>query len=248
MTILLTFLFSVSLEETTIKASMYPYTIKDKIYYPSVPIVGESREVLASWYGEYFHGRKTASGEIYDMHAYSVAHKTFPLGTVLLVTNTKNNKSLKLRVNDRGPFWNNRELDLSMQAAHYLETKESGVAKVMMEVISVPDIVQGFKVRKKYRPITPDYNLGYSAISYMTIKEDTKEAIFEVKGFINKNEADIYHKKLLKSLPNAYVDQDKHEYKIKFHLSADRNTTIQQLNKLKKIGLITGYGLFWSYN
>ena len=72
------------------------------------PIFGKG-----SWYGDKFHGRKTASGERYDMNKYTAAHKKLPFGTVIKVTNMSNGKSVKVRVNDRGPFVKNREIDFN---------------------------------------------------------------------------------------------------------------------------------------
>ncbi|TAH46038.1 MAG: septal ring lytic transglycosylase RlpA family protein, partial [Treponema sp.] len=76
-----------------------------------------SSEAYASWYGEEFQGRPTSSGELFDMNAYTAAHKTLPFGTMLEVTNLDNGKKVTVRVNDRGPFVEDRELDVSRAAA-----------------------------------------------------------------------------------------------------------------------------------
>ena len=246
-TILNTLLFSFSKEEQVIKKSLYPYTVKGITYYPKKVAVGESKDILSSWYGEYFHGRKTAMGEVYDMYAYTAAHKTYPLGTVLLVSNPKNGKSLKVRINDRGPFWNNRELDLSMGAAEYLGTKRAGVAKVHYEVISVPDIVNSLAI-KITTPLKPKYNIGYNAISYATITADMKKVSIDIGVFLTQKEVNIYLKKLKKYFPNAYIFSKQDKYKIRFLLQSDEKIVKKQLKKLKKNGLITGYGVCWSYD
>ena len=93
---------------------------------------------LASWYGEEFEGNPTASGEIYDMNELTAAHRTLPLGTRIRVTNLRNQRSFIVRINDRGPFIENRFLDLSMAAARKLGFKGAGLALVRAEVISVP--------------------------------------------------------------------------------------------------------------
>lgn len=92
---------------------------------------------IASWYGEYFHGRKTANGETYDMYGISAAHRTLPLGSVILVENPQNGHRLKLRINDRGPYINGRILDLSYGAAKKLGVVERGVAPLHMKIISL---------------------------------------------------------------------------------------------------------------
>ena len=204
--------------------------------------------MLASWYGEYFHGRKTALGEVYNMYGYTAAHKTYPLGTVLLVTNPKNNKSLTVRVNDRGPFWNDRSLDLSMGAAEFLGTKREGVAKVNIEVLSVPSIAQSFVSTKGKRVVKPSYNIGFTAVSYTLIEKTTKKVPFEVGLFQKKEQAEKYLKKLNKQFPKAYIFKDNYRYKVKFFLSSNEELATKRLKKLKKIGLITGYGLCWSYD
>jgi len=240
---------SLSREDRIIRNSLYPYTVKGITYYPHKVSIGEKKEVKASWYGEYFHGRKTANGEIYDMYGYTAAHKTYPLGTVLLITNPKNGKSLEVRINDRGPFWNDREIDLSMGAAEYLGTKRAGVAKVKYKVVSVPKIAQSFVPIKGKEPLHPtNYNLGYTAMSYSTIDRRTKRATFEIGTFQEKRVAKNYLKKLKKHLPKAYLHYDDYNYKIKFSLAANEKKVAKKLEKLKRKGLISGYGFCWSYN
>lgn len=89
----------------------------------------------ASWYGEKFHGRRTASGEVYDMYQLSAAHKVLPLGTLVMVTHVRNGKSVMVTINDRGPFVRGRIIDLSYAAAQALRMVEEGVAKVRVEVL-----------------------------------------------------------------------------------------------------------------
>ncbi|CAD7838641.1 septal ring lytic transglycosylase RlpA family protein [Olavius algarvensis spirochete endosymbiont] len=89
---------------------------------------------MASWYGGVFQGRKTANGEIYDAMQFTCAHKTLPFGTYLTVTNLENNRTVRVRVNDRGPFVNERIIDLSYAAARELGMIQNGIAKVHIEV------------------------------------------------------------------------------------------------------------------
>ncbi len=90
---------------------------------------------IASWYGDDFHGKPTSSGEIYDMYQLTCAHNTFPLGTVVMVTNLENERSLELKVNDRGPFLKERIIDLSYAAARILGIWEKGTAFVKVEAM-----------------------------------------------------------------------------------------------------------------
>ena len=92
----------------------------------------------ASWYGKAHHGQPTASGETYDMHALTAAHRSLPLGTRVLVTNVKNDRSVEVRINDRGPFVRGRILDLSYAAAQELGALTDGAFRVKLRVLEQP--------------------------------------------------------------------------------------------------------------
>lgn len=101
---------------------------------------------LASWYGRKFHGRLTSNGEKFDMHAVSAAHKALPLPTFVRVTNLDNGQKVIVRVNDRGPFHDDRVIDLSYEAAVKLGFADKGVAPVVVEALdelNYPDLVKG---------------------------------------------------------------------------------------------------------
>lgn len=123
------------------RATMKPYTIDGKTYAPTLVSVGDSFSGVASWYGKDFHGKKTSNGEIYDMNDMTAAHKTLPMNTMLKVTNLKNNKSLVVRVNDRGPFVGSRIIDLSFTAATRLDLVAQGTGPVGLEVIGFAGVV-----------------------------------------------------------------------------------------------------------
>ena len=111
-----------------------PYEIDGIWYYPKENY-SYNDTGIASWYGTKFHNNLTANGEIYDMNTLTAAHKTLPLPSVVRVTNLENGRSLVLRVNDRGPFVNNRIIDISRRGAQLLGFKEKGTAKVRVEVL-----------------------------------------------------------------------------------------------------------------
>ncbi|MBL4720778.1 MAG: septal ring lytic transglycosylase RlpA family protein [Alphaproteobacteria bacterium] len=112
-----------------------PYKIGGVWYYPKVDY--NYRETgIASWYGDAFHGKATANGEVFDMNAVSAAHRTLPLPSVVRVINLKNGRALKVRVNDRGPFAHGRIIDLSRRAAQLLGFERQGTAKVRVEIIA----------------------------------------------------------------------------------------------------------------
>lgn len=102
----------------------------------NVPKNTTSKVGLASYYAHQFHGRKTASGERFNMHAMTVAHRTLPFGTKLKVTCETTGKTVVVKVNDRGPFHGNRVLDLSYGAAKALGTVNKGVSKVKYEILN----------------------------------------------------------------------------------------------------------------
>lgn len=109
-----------------------PYVVAGRTYYPE-----DNRryrgEGIASWYGDDFHGRLTANGEVYDMHGISAAHPTLPIPSYARVTNLQNGRSLIVRVNDRGPYHADRIIDLSAKAADLLQFRRHGVSRVRVE-------------------------------------------------------------------------------------------------------------------
>jgi rare lipoprotein A len=111
-----------------------PYTVAGRVYVPEED-VNYREEGLASWYGDDFHGRLTANGEIFDMGSLTAAHPTLPMPCYARVTNLTNGKSLIVRVNDRGPYHGNRLIDVSNKAAELLEFKGNGVARVRVEYV-----------------------------------------------------------------------------------------------------------------
>src|SRR6516164_5171306 len=111
-----------------------PYVVAGRVYVPEED-VNYREEGLASWYGNDFHGRLTANGEVFDMDSLTAAHPTLPMPCYARVTNLSNGKSLIVRVNDRGPYHGNRLIDVSNKAAELLEFKGNGVARVRVEYV-----------------------------------------------------------------------------------------------------------------
>ncbi|MBL4906008.1 MAG: septal ring lytic transglycosylase RlpA family protein, partial [Sneathiella sp.] len=110
-----------------------PYQVANIWYYPANdPDYQETG--IASWYGEPFHGRRTANGDIYDMNQLTAAHKTLPMPTDVRVTNLENGRSIVVTINDRGPFVHGRIIDLSRRSAQLLGVIRSGTAKVRVEI------------------------------------------------------------------------------------------------------------------
>lgn len=118
-----------------------PYTVRGKTYYPLKSAHGFVEEGVASWYGPGFHGKKTANGERYNQYAMTAAHKILPLGTTVTVTNLSNRRSITVRINDRGPFADDRVIDLSKAGAQKIGMIGKGTARVRVESVgAVPGI------------------------------------------------------------------------------------------------------------
>jgi rare lipoprotein A len=122
--------------EALSKWASRPYVAFDKKYTPMKKIIPFKEEGYASWYGKRYHGKKTSIGETYDMYQMTGAHKTLPLPCYIKVTNLKNKRSVIIRVNDRGPFVDERIIDLSYAAAHRLRIIETGSEFVRIEMVN----------------------------------------------------------------------------------------------------------------
>lgn len=116
-----------------------PYQQFGKWYSPMADSADFTETGIASWYGNKFHGNPTASGEIYNMYDMTAAHKTLPLGTRVRVTNLENNRSIVVRVNDRGPFVDNRVIDLSYLAASKIGIAQTGLGRVRITALDKND-------------------------------------------------------------------------------------------------------------
>jgi peptidoglycan lytic transglycosylase len=146
---------------------------------------GYTEEGNASWYGEPFHGRRASNGEIYDMYKLTAAHRTLPFETMVRVTNLSNGKSTTVRITDRGPFIENRIIDLSLAAAREIDSVGPGVVPVRVEVLS-PGIdptsgfftvqVGAFKDRGNAERLRDRLNASYSPIFIQ--QYDAPEGIF----------------------------------------------------------------------
>lgn len=121
--------------EALARGAMRPYSIMGRNYTPMTSLQPYKARGVASWYGRRYHGKQTSSGEIYDMYGMTAAHTTLPLPSYAKVTNLQNNRSVVVRVNDRGPFHSDRLIDLSYTAAHRLGLLSGGSGMVEVESI-----------------------------------------------------------------------------------------------------------------
>lgn len=129
-----------------------PYTVLGKTYHVLPSASGYDKRGNASWYGRKFHGRRTSSGEIYDMYQFTAAHRELPLPSYVEVTNLRNGRQVTVRVNDRGPFHDDRIIDLSYAAAKRLDMLGSGTAPVRVRVLRSPQRASALAASGGFRP------------------------------------------------------------------------------------------------
>ena len=147
-----------------------PYKVGKRWYQPLKDAHDYRERGTASWYGRQFHGRKTASGEIYDMHAMTAAHKTLPMGTYVRACNLDNGKTVDVRINDRGPFVRGRVIDLSYEAAKRIGVIGPGTAPV--EIVALGSLKETEVAGKVQQRLVPgDYYSGDFTIQVGAFKE-----------------------------------------------------------------------------
>jgi len=132
------------------KPTQNVYSVNGKVYVPKKTVsIGWTQRGIASWYGPNFHGKYTSNGEIYNMYAFTAAHKTLPMNTIVKVTNLNNGKSVVVRINDRGPFVKGRIIDLSYSAGKRIGLNKTGTAPVKLEVIGFKgkNYVNGYMIQ-----------------------------------------------------------------------------------------------------
>lgn len=156
------------------RATMRPYKIAGKWYYPTLAKVGDIQKGIASWYGPNFHAKKTSNGEIYDMYADTAAHKTLPMNTMVRVDNLENGKSVVVRINDRGPFVSGRVIDLSNKAAHAIDMVKKGTARVNVTVLGFHAKIARTKAEKEETATVGKYYVQVGAFSRLEGAKITK--------------------------------------------------------------------------
>ncbi|MBW1898589.1 MAG: septal ring lytic transglycosylase RlpA family protein [Deltaproteobacteria bacterium] len=197
-----------------------PYKVLGKWYQPIPHAKDFSQDGIASWYGKKFHGRKTANGEIYDMYAMTAAHKTLPLGTYVRVQNKKNNKEVVVRVNDRGPFVQNRIIDLSYTAAKKLDAVGPGTIQVEVTALGAA----GDPAKKTG---IPD--------SFVPIDYYTGTFTFQVGAFKDKGNAERLVQKLNEKYKNAHISIFNSGPETFYRVRVGEYSSLQKIIKDEKI-------------
>ena len=158
---------------------------------PGLSIPTNVQRGVASWYGSEFHGNPTASGEFYNMHDLTAAHKTLPLGAFAMVTNLENHRSVEVRINDRGPFLKGRIIDLSYAAARAIDMVEKGTARVEVVALGVGEIplerapvyavqVGSFNERENAERLLREVRREFRE-AYMTVWETPQGSYYRVR-------------------------------------------------------------------
>ena len=143
------------------RGTLRPYTVMGRTYTPMTVIAPYRARGVASWYGRRYHGKRTSSGEPYDMYAMTAAHPILPIPSYAKVTNLRNGRSVVVRINDRGPFLSDRLIDLSYAAAYKLGVVSGGSAQVEVEAIT-PELYASYAAP---RPTEPPAPIAASAVS-----------------------------------------------------------------------------------
>lgn len=196
-----------------------PYSIAGKWYHPIPNARGFSQKGLASWYGEDFHGKKTANGEIYDMHAMTAAHKTLPLGTWVRVCNLENRKCTTVRVNDRGPFVRGRIIDLSYSAAKKIGVVGPGTARVRVKAMAPPK-----------NAVRSDRNVYYKG-----------NFTIQISAFKDRKNAKKFVNKLSKTYKNAHMVREPVGDDVYYRVRVGKCSTLEQAARFKAMMRKRGY-------
>ena len=200
-----------------------PYRVGKTWYQPIPDAQGFKERGVASWYGSDFHGRKTSSGEIYDMYAMTAAHKTLPLGTYVRVRNLHNGKTIDVRINDRGPFVAGRIIDLSYTGAKQLEIVGPGTAPV--EVIALGMAAGVSNGKQTY--VKMDYEKGTFTL--------------QVGAFLEQANAERLKAKLDETFKNAHVVSYFDGRNTFYRVRVGRCTTLTQAEEYERILKDYGY-------
>ena len=207
--------------------NMKTYEVFGKRYYVLDSSDGFTQEGIASWYGPKFHGKKTSSGEIYDMYAMTAAHKTLPLPSYLEVKNLENGRKIIVRVNDRGPFHDNRIVDLSYTAALKLDMFAKGTALVEIRAINPRSYTAG----------------GAPVETRPKVDTETTPAQFyiQVGVFSDQNNAENLKNKLLSLQTPVQVDEatlnETAVYRVKIGPLDDIETADALVYQLEPLGI-----------
>jgi len=202
-----------------------PYRVGKKWYHPVSDARGFKQTGIASWYGKKFHGRKTSSGETYNMYAMTAAHKTLPLGTHVHVKSLDNGKEVTVRINDRGPFVRGRIIDLSFTAAQKMDMINTGTARVKIVALEADNRGKKFNNAASKKPV--DYHKG--------------NFTFQIGAFSDKSNANRLKDKLDQTYKNAHVSEYDNGQEIWYRVRVGKATSLEQAVEYEEILIKHGF-------
>lgn len=202
-----------------IPATQRPYSIRGKLYVPLASAHGFAQTGKASWYGPNFHGRKTSNGEIYNMYGMTAAHKTLPMNTWVMVYNLENDRSIKVRINDRGPFIHGRIIDLTYTGAKALGILGPGTAKVKIEALGQATAYsKKTKLPVAFQPL--DYWKGNFSV--------------QLGAFKNWSNAEAFRKKLFQKYSNVQISAYQYDQDLFYRVRLGHFTNLQDAELFAK--------------
>jgi rare lipoprotein A len=202
-----------------------PYSVYGKTYYPLLTVDEYEEQGIASWYGTEFHGRKTSSGEPYDMNAPTAAHRILPFGSVAEVTNRTNGKKTVVTINDRGPFVKDRIIDLSYRGAQELDMVGPGTAPVTITVVGIDN---------RYTQPLPSGAPAYDPWS--------GTFAVQVGAFSTEETARALKEKLSGLYEQAYILRFEQKNKTLYRVRVGPFETLKETIKVQKQLAAAGYG------
>jgi len=215
-------------EQRTKAGNPATYVVLGKRYYVKKDSRGYVERGIASWYGKKFHGRKTSNGEIYNMYAMTAAHKTLPIPTYLQVTNLNNGKQVVVRVNDRGPFHENRIIDLSYAAASKLGITGSGTGLVELRAIE-PGEPATQPTRVASNTAAPPANIPAPATPTAT----RHQLYLQLGSFISRDNAESLRARLtLNNVTGAAVEESTVDRKSIYRVRIGPLSSVEEADRL----------------
>ncbi len=211
----------VSCPESGKKTIPKPYRVGSTWYYPIEEANGFRQQGIASWYGKQFHGKRTSSGEIYNMYDMTAAHKTLPLGTYVRVQNLENKRIVDVKINDRGPFVRKRIIDLSYAAAKQIAIVGPGTGPVEIMVLKAPAL----SVEGNSYPV--DYYSGDFTI--------------QVGAFKNRKNAENLKRELESEYSDVSISSYFNGHETFFRVRAGHYTDLEKVLEFEQIFMKKGF-------
>jgi len=203
-----------------------PYRVMGKWYQPLPSADGFRQEGVASWYGDDFHGKRTSSGEVYNMNAMTAAHKTLPLGTVVRVRHLETQKVVTVRINDRGPFVRERVIDLSARAAKDIGILDAGTGTVEIVALGKPESLTGASPQPE-RYIPQNYFSGNFTI--------------QVGALTDRLRAQELAQSLSRVYKNVHISEYNDGRTIFYRIRAGRTRDLQEAEKYEAYLIQNGF-------